>query len=326
MDGPVKTLVGVALAPEHRRGHVALYGGLNRGRVEASRLRRVLASVPRAVDGRLVLAVDVSPWLRPDAATSDARSFCHTYGWGENKHLMIPGWPCSWIVALETGRSSWTAPLDAVRLRPGDDLAAVTAAQVQDLVERLITAGQWNEGEPPIWIVLDAGYDVMRLAWLLSDLSVELLGHLRSDRVMRRRAPSREEYYRAHPRGGHPPRHGGESIFKIARNWGAPRGDEDRRDEDRHHPLRHRPRPELGPAPPRTAIACRLAGPPRQAPRHRGHRNPPPGRPPAQWRRPQAPVAVVVTAHSHPRGDGPGLAGVPQKIRHRALLQNDQAL
>ncbi|QDN55332.1 transposase [Streptomyces sp. S1D4-14] len=223
-DGPVKTLVGLALEPEHRRGHGALYSGLNRGRIEVARLRRVLASMPlpRSADGRLVLAVDVSPWLRPDAATSDARSFCHTYGRGENKHLMIPGWPVSWIVALETGRSSWTAPLDAVRLRPGDDLAAVTAAQVRDLVRRLVEAGQWNVGDPLIWIVLDAGYDVMRLAWLLSDLPVELLGRLRSDRVMRRPAPSREEYYRAHPRGGHPPRHGGEFIFKDPRTWDTP--------------------------------------------------------------------------------------------------------
>jgi hypothetical protein len=185
---------------------------------------------------------------------------------------MIPGWPCSWIVALETGRSSWTAPLDAVRLGPGDDLAAVTAAQVRDLVERLIAAGQWHVGDPLIWIVLDAGYDVMRLAWLLSDLPVELLGRLRSDRVMRRPAPSREEYYRAHPRGGHPPRHGSEFIFKDARTWGAPDS------------LRHRPRPGLGPAPPRTATAFRLAGPPRQSPHHRGDRDPPPGRPPAQRR------------------------------------------
>jgi len=223
-DGPVKTLVGLALEPEHRRGHGALYGGLNRGRIEVARLRRALASVPlpRTADGRLVLAVDVSPWLRPDAVTSDARSFCHTYGRGENKHLMIPGWPVSWIVALETGRSSWTAPLDAVRLRPGDDHAAVTATQVRDLVKRLIAAGQWNVGDPLIRIVLDAGYDVMRLAWLLDDLPVELLGRLRSDRVMRRPAPSREEYYRAHPRGGHPPRHGSEFIFKDARTWGAP--------------------------------------------------------------------------------------------------------
>lgn len=70
-DGPVKTLVGLALAPEHRRGHGALYTRLNHGRLDVDRLRRALVSVPlpKAADGRLVLAVDVSPWLRPDADT-----------------------------------------------------------------------------------------------------------------------------------------------------------------------------------------------------------------------------------------------------------------
>ena len=64
-DGPVRTLVDLALAPEHHRGHGALYGGLNQGRIDVARLRRTLASMPlpRAADGRIVLAADVSPWL-----------------------------------------------------------------------------------------------------------------------------------------------------------------------------------------------------------------------------------------------------------------------
>ncbi len=40
-DGPVRSLVDLALAPEHRRGHGSLYAGLNRGRVDVARLRRV---------------------------------------------------------------------------------------------------------------------------------------------------------------------------------------------------------------------------------------------------------------------------------------------
>ena len=40
---------------------------------------------------------------------------------------MIPGWPYSLVTALETGRSSWTAPLDARRLAPGDDAATVSS-------------------------------------------------------------------------------------------------------------------------------------------------------------------------------------------------------
>jgi hypothetical protein len=48
--------------------------------------------LPRAADGRIMLAVDVSNWLRPDAATSDDRLFCHTYGRGRGSAQMIPGW------------------------------------------------------------------------------------------------------------------------------------------------------------------------------------------------------------------------------------------
>lgn len=217
-EGPVKTLVDLALAPEHRRGHGALYGGLNQGRIDFGRLRRALAGLPlpRAADGRLVLAVDVSPWLRPDAATCPDRSFCHTYGRGQNEHRMIPGWPYSVVAALETGRTSWTAVLDAVRLEPGADLAAVTTAQIREVTERLIAAGQWREGDPEILIVLDSGYDAPRIAHLLSGLPVQILGRLRSDRVMRRPTPPRVY----DPKGGRPPKHGGEFIFGDPSTWG----------------------------------------------------------------------------------------------------------
>src|SRR5437773_10168278 len=84
-DGPVKTLVGLSLAPEHRRGHGALYDAVNHGRIEITRLRWSLAvlPLPRWPDGRIRLGVDVSNWLRPDAATSPERMFCHCYGRGK---------------------------------------------------------------------------------------------------------------------------------------------------------------------------------------------------------------------------------------------------
>src|SRR6266851_3539813 len=149
-DGPVKTLAGLSLAPEHRRGHGALYDAVNHGRIEIARLRRCLAGLPlpRAADGRLMLAVDVSNWLRPGAATSPDRLFCHVYGRGKGQAQMIPGWPYSVVAALEPGRTSWTAVLDAVRLGPDDDETEVTAAQVRDVVARLIEAGHWREGDP----------------------------------------------------------------------------------------------------------------------------------------------------------------------------------
>ncbi|MFJ4783492.1 NF041680 family putative transposase [Streptomyces sp. NPDC088794] len=185
-DGPVRTLVELSLAPEHQRGHGALYGGLNRGQLDLSRLRRALAGLPlpRTAEGRLVLAVDVSNWLRPDANTSPDRLFCHTYGRGRGSAQMIPGWPYSFVAALEPGRTSWTAMLDVVRLCPWDDAIAVTAVQVREVFQRLCVAGQWQIGDPPVLIVVDAGYDVTRLAFLLADLPLELLGRMRSDRVL----------------------------------------------------------------------------------------------------------------------------------------------
>lgn len=45
--------------------------------------------------------------------------------------------------------------------------------------------------------MLDASYDALRIAHLLSGLPVEVLGRTRSDRAMRRPVPSREELFRA---------------------------------------------------------------------------------------------------------------------------------
>ena len=215
----VHMLAELSLEPEHRRGHGALYGALNCGRVDIARLRWSLACLPLPAweDGRIRLAADVSNWLRPDAATSPGRLFCHCYARGRGNAQMIPGWPYSVIAALEPGRTSWTLPLDAVRLGPADDATAVTAAQVRQVAERIIAAGHWRDGDPDILVVFDAGYDLTRLAWLLAGLPVEVLGRLRSDRVMYFPAPPR-------PAGasGRPARHG--AAFKLAdeRSWPAP--------------------------------------------------------------------------------------------------------
>ena len=209
-DGPVRTLAWLSLAPEHRRGHGALYDAVNHGRISIGRLRRALTGLPlpRAADGRLMLAADVSNWLRPGAATSPERLFCHVYGRGKGQAQMIPGWPYSVVAALEPGRTSWTAVLDAVRLGPDDDETEVTAVQIREVVTRLIEAGHWREGDLRILVVFDAGYDVTRLAWLLADLPVELLCRLRSDRVMQLPVPPRPPGTPGRPRlagpaGGH---------------------------------------------------------------------------------------------------------------------------
>jgi hypothetical protein len=218
-DGPVTSLAGLSLAAEHRRGHGALYDAVNAGRIDIARLRVRLAGLAlhRAADGRIMLAVDVSNWLRPDAVTSSDRLFCHVYGRGKGQAQMIPGWPYSFVAALQPGRTSWTQVLDAQRIGPADDATAVTAAQLRQVIDRLTCAGQWQPGDPDILVVCDTGYDTARLAWVLADLPVQVLGRIRADRVLRLPTPAR-----APGTSGRPRKHGGEFACNDPATWPTP--------------------------------------------------------------------------------------------------------
>jgi hypothetical protein len=217
--GPVRDLAGLSLVPGHLRGHGAVYDALNAGRVEVGRLRWAAGVLPlqTGADRQIRLAADVCSWLRPDARTSPERLFCHVPGRGKNAGQRVPGWPYSFVAALGPGASSWTAVLDAVRIGPGDDDTEVTAAQLREVTGRLAAAGAWRPGDPDIIVVLDSGYDVIRLAWLLADLPVVLCGRLRSNRVMYGAPPPK-------PPGlpGRPREHGDPVRCGDPATWTAP--------------------------------------------------------------------------------------------------------
>ncbi|WP_407698735.1 transposase [Streptomyces fagopyri] len=101
----------------------------------------------------MVLAGDVSPWLRPDTGTVPDRSLRHTYGRDSATHH--PAGPSRssppWGPAVPPGPPSWT--------RSGSPRRAAITAEVRKVVERLIAAGRWVQNDPAILIVLDAGYD-----------------------------------------------------------------------------------------------------------------------------------------------------------------------
>jgi hypothetical protein len=72
--------------------------------------------------------------------------------------------------------------LDVLRVRSDDDHTTPAATQLRAVVDMLITAGHWHEGDPEIWIIGDSGYDGLRLTFLLADLPAQLLVRMRSDR------------------------------------------------------------------------------------------------------------------------------------------------
>jgi hypothetical protein len=143
--------------------------------------------------------------------------FCHVHGRGRSAGQMIPGWPYSFVAALGPGATSWTAPLDAVRLGPGDDPTEVTAAQLREVAGRLAAAGHWHPGDPDILVVMDAGYDVTRLAWLLAGLPLVVCARLRFNRVFYGPPPPK-----APGLGGRPREHGDPVRCDDPATWAAP--------------------------------------------------------------------------------------------------------
>jgi hypothetical protein len=88
------------------------------------------------------------------------------------------------------------------------------ADELCELADAVLCTG-CEAGDPQILVIFDAGYDVARLAFLLADLPVEVLGRLRSDRVLcfpPQRRPGR----------GRPPRHGREFKLADEAGWPAP--------------------------------------------------------------------------------------------------------
>jgi hypothetical protein len=93
----------------------------------------------------------------------------------------------------------------------------VTAGQLRDVVVRLMAAGQWADGDPPAVVVMDAGYNVTRLAWLLADLPVIVVARVRADRVFWRPGPPR-----AAGLAGRQVRHGTPVRCADPATWGGP--------------------------------------------------------------------------------------------------------
>src|SRR5215212_9376142 len=139
-DSAVPSPAHLSLQPAHRRGWGSLYAALDRGRIDAEALRRLLVRHPLTgsdEDETPVYAVDVSAWPRCDAECSSGRGFYYSPTRHSAGQPIVAGWCYSWIAQLGFERDSWTAPVDARRVPAGEDLGRVTAAQVRALTARL---------------------------------------------------------------------------------------------------------------------------------------------------------------------------------------------
>jgi hypothetical protein len=209
-QGPVASLPHLSLEPAHRRGWGSLYAALACGRIDAERLRDLLAGCRPPADP-LVFAVDVTTWPRCDAECSPERGLYYHPSRHSAGQPIVAGWAFQWICQLGFARDSWTAPVDARRLHPLEDTDHTAAGQIRALLVRLPTGG------PTPWFVFDAGYDSAQLSLDLAASGVAVLVRLRSDRCFYADPPPRPP-----GAGGRPRRHGAKFAFADPATWPAP--------------------------------------------------------------------------------------------------------
>jgi hypothetical protein len=208
--GPVASLPHLSLEPAHRRGWGSLYAALAHGRMDAERLRDLLAGQPLA-GGLPIYAVDVTTWPRCDAECSPERGYYYHPSRHSAGQPIIAGWAFQWIAQVSFDRDSWTAPVDALRLHPLDDTDQTAAAQVRALLARLPAGG------PVPLFVFDGGYDSAQLTLDLAEAPAAVLVRLRSDRCFYADPPPR-------PLGtsGRPRRHGAKFNLADPATWPTP--------------------------------------------------------------------------------------------------------
>jgi DDE superfamily endonuclease len=206
---PVGSVPSLSLEPVFRRSHGSLYKALALGEIDGERVSRLLVE-HRPEHGPLVFAVDASTWERCDAECSPERGFYHSASKHSAGQPIVAGWSFQWISQLSWDPDSWTAPMDTMRIAPGQDATEATLGQVRRLL-RLLP----HDEQVPMF-VFDAGYDPIAISEGLSDERAQVLVRLRSDRVFYTDPPARPAGTKGRPR-----RHG--KRFKLSDPKTAPK-------------------------------------------------------------------------------------------------------
>ena len=203
-----ESLVHGCLSPLHRRGHGSLYAAIRRGTLWPDRVRAALTAAPPLTGGLAAYAVDVSVVPRCDAETSPERGYYYSARLHSHGQPIVAGWAYSWIVQIGTERSSWTAPVDVERQRPGERAEAVAVEQIRRLVPLVPPS-------PIPLFVFDAGYTPGVLTEELIGECVAILVRLRANRIFFRPPPP-------YPGNGRPRRHGTRFRCADPATWGDP--------------------------------------------------------------------------------------------------------
>jgi hypothetical protein len=186
-DPLAHSFVELSQAASFRRAWSSLYEALQDGLIDRDALRRLFVDLlpQRMVGTRLLLGLDTSAILRPEADTSKDRTLVYRSNLPKDATPVGPGWCCSALVVLPDPVSSWTYILDHRRVPSSETASSIGVEQLQAVLPHL----------PEIWgrplVLLDRRYSNARWVQASAALVTDQLIRARCDQVLDRAAPPR---------------------------------------------------------------------------------------------------------------------------------------
>jgi hypothetical protein len=179
-----QSLVELSLSPYFERRWSSLYDAFDNANIDRDALRKLLmGALPTGPTGqRRVFGVDASSIPRPLSDTARDRSYVHASNLPEGCKPVVAGWQFSVIALLPEQPSSWTLPVDSVRIPSDRTQAEVAREQLAQLAAFL------DEGD---LLLGDGYYGSAAFVGLSTGLPCDLLARFAKNRVLYRAAPPR---------------------------------------------------------------------------------------------------------------------------------------
>ena len=186
-DVGARSFVELSQAASFQRAWPSVYEALEDGQIDRTAMIRLFIDMlpGRLVGTRLVLGLNTSSILRPDAHTSRDRTLVYRSNLPADATPVGPGWSFSTLVVLPDPVSSWVYILDNRRVPSTETASTIGVQQLQAIVPRL------PPGCERPTLLLDRRYSTA--PWVLSTAQVPLdqLIRARCDQVLYRPPPPR---------------------------------------------------------------------------------------------------------------------------------------
>ena len=177
-----QSLVELSLSPAFERRWSSLYDAFDNAQIDREALRKLfLGALPTQPLGqRRVFGVDASSIARPLSKTARDRTYVHASNLPEGTKPVVPGWQFSTIALLPEEPSSWTAPVDSLRIASDKTQGEVASEQLGALAPLL------DESD---LLLGDGYYGSAAFVSLWADLPCSLLARFAKNRILYRPAP-----------------------------------------------------------------------------------------------------------------------------------------